>query len=141
MKRYISAVLIPCLLLQIWGCSYNTYSEINLEKLKNYDGSSKIKIKTSQDEFIIGETSGKFETKWEFGDSSVIVMRSEIFRGNIRIPIDTTQIKYSNIQKIEIEESEKLSGWVIAGTVVLSLAIIGLGIAYIIDSFSKNFWK
>ena len=35
MKRYISAVLVPCLLLQLFGC-YST-REITLDELQNYD--------------------------------------------------------------------------------------------------------
>ena len=108
MKRYISAILVPCMLLQLYGCSYTAFSEITLEELKNQDSSHNIKIKTNQDEFIT-EESGKYTYDWEAGDSSITMIKKEIFRGNVEIPLDTTQISYKVIQKIEIEKSENYS--------------------------------
>ena len=42
MKRYISAVLIPCLLLQLCGCY--SYREITIDELKNYKGQMKLRL-------------------------------------------------------------------------------------------------
>ena len=125
MKRYISAILVPCMLLQLYGCSYTAFSEITLEELKNQDSSHNIKIKTNQDEFIT-EESGKYTYDWEAGDSSITMIKKEIFRGNVEIPLDTTQISYNVIQKIEIEKSENYSAWFYVG-VVLGLGLIILG--------------
>ena len=55
MKKYISAILIPCLLLQFCGCYSNR--EITIEELKNYKGERDIKIITDIDTILINRDS------------------------------------------------------------------------------------
>ena len=140
MKRYISAILVPCMLLQLYGCSYTAFSEITLEELKNQDSSHNIKIKTNQDEFIT-EESGKYTYDWEAGDSSITIIKKGIFSGNVTILLDSTQIKYNEIQKIEIEKRENYNELEVTGIVLASLAIVGFMIFWFSNEYSKNFWK
>ena len=49
MKRYISAVLILCLLLQLWGCY--TFQEISKSELGQRNGEENIRIKTTDSKF------------------------------------------------------------------------------------------
>ena len=142
MRRYTSAILIACMLIQLFGCGFNkTFSEITLGELNNYD-SSKIKIITNEDEFIIGEEDAKYRTYWEEGDSSIIVIKKEVFRGNITIPLDTTRIKYDEIKRIEVEKSESvnLTTWetvsLVTGAVLLAALFITLLIGSVENSLS-----
>jgi hypothetical protein len=140
MKRYISAILIPCMLLHLFGCGYNTFSEITVEELKNYDGSI-IKIKTNEDEFTIEEESYKYKTYWEAGDSSIIIIKKEIF-DFVEIPADTTHISYNEIEKIEIEKREnytaletvgRVTGAVLGATALIILLTIVVSDALLWD--------
>ena len=42
MKRYISAILIPCLLLQLFGCY--SFREVTMDDLQKYTGPNEVKI-------------------------------------------------------------------------------------------------
>jgi len=114
------------MLLQLFGCGYNTFSEITVEDLSNYDGSI-IKIKTNEDEFTIGEESGKYKTYWEVGDSSIIIIKKEIF-SFVEIQVDTNHLSYNVIEKIEIEKQESFTtletAALVTGVVVVSAAFI-----------------
>ena len=142
MKRYISSILIPCMLLQLYGCSYTAFSEITLEELKNQDSSHNIKITTNQDEFITEEESGKYNTYWEAGDSSIIIIKKEIF-DFVEIPADTTHISYNVIEKIEIEKWEKRENnlstletvGLVTGAVLIDAVIIYWFITGVSDAF------
>ena len=72
MKKYISAIIIPCFLLQLFGC-YSS-REMSLEELKKYEGPDDIVIKTNQDEMIINrKSSGVSKVNWKANDSSITV--------------------------------------------------------------------
>jgi hypothetical protein len=47
MKRYISAILVPCLLLQIFGCY--SFQSISGERLNNQNGKDDIKLVDNND--------------------------------------------------------------------------------------------
>ena len=51
MKRHISAILIPCLLIQLYGCY--SYKNITIDELKNYKGTNEIKVTKGSDYFIV----------------------------------------------------------------------------------------
>jgi hypothetical protein len=126
------------MLLQLFGCGYNAFSEITVEELNNYDGSI-IKIKTSEDEFTIEEESGKYKTYWEAGDSSIIIVKKEIF-SFLEIPVDTTHISYNAIEKIKIEKWESFTtletAVLVTGSVLVAAAFIYLFSLVIEDAFS-----
>ena len=76
MKRYISAILVPCMLLQLCGCYYSR--EMSIEELKSFDGSNEIRIKTTtQDISIQRRLGGAAPMDWEAGDSSIFVKTIE----------------------------------------------------------------
>jgi hypothetical protein len=54
MKRYISAILIPCLLLELFGCmgSY-VFHDMTLEELKNYAGDENVMLKTENEGYAL----------------------------------------------------------------------------------------
>ena len=69
MKKYISAILIPCLLMQLFGCY--SYREITIEELKSYEGKNDIKIITEKDTIFINRDSTEtLIMDWVVSDSS-----------------------------------------------------------------------
>ena len=53
MKRYISSILIPCLLLQLFGCY--SFKDITIDELREYKETNEIKIKSNQKEVLLKE--------------------------------------------------------------------------------------
>lgn len=139
MKRYISAILIPCLLLQVYGCmgSYVT-NEITFEELKNYDGAEDVMVKTENDEYTLyRKEHGRVSVNWQAADSSITLIHRDVNLGSIGNDeiVDTVRIYYSEIQKIEIEKWENFSTWGVVGVIAGSLAILGLLLLAAVDSF------
>lgn len=145
MKRYVSAILIPCLLLQMCSCmgSYVT-NEITLEELISYDGTEDVMVKTKNDEYTLyRKEHGRVSTNWKAADSSITLIQKDVklgINGDYEI-VDTVRIYYSEIQKIEIEKWENFSTWGVVGVIAGSLAILGLLLLVGVDSFSSNFWN
>lgn len=126
MKRYISVVLIPCLLLQFVGCY--SFRDITMDELKRYKGSKEVRIKTSKDEVVINRKStGESSINWETGDSSIIVKTRKLIRdsSNTKQVTRDYEIKYQQINTIEIEEYDNLR------TLALTVGIILVGIIII----------
>ena len=123
MKRYISAVLIPCFLLQLFGCY--SYRDITLNELQKYNGPNNVRIKTNQDEIVINRklTDENFMI-WATGDSSIIINTIPLLRKNNDVtPTNRNyEIKYKQIKSIEIDEYNGLA------TVGLTVGIIVVGI-------------
>ena len=72
MKKYISAILIPCLLMQLFGCY--SYREITIEELKSYKGENDIKIITDRDSIFINRDSTEIlKMDWVVTDTSILV--------------------------------------------------------------------
>ena len=81
MKRYISAILIPCLLMQLFGCY--SYREITIEELKSYKGENDIKIITDKDTILINRDSTEIlKMDWVVSDSSIIVAEKSYLNAN-----------------------------------------------------------
>ncbi len=127
MKRYISAILIPCLLLQLCGCY--SFKEITLRELKNYTGSNEIRIKTyNQEIFIERRTEMLDPMEWQSNDSLIIVKTKEQvkFGQYSKLEDRTSDIKISEIETVEKEEFDLLK----TSLLVLILgALIAAGIA------------
>ena len=122
MKRYISAILIPCLLLQLCGCY--SYREITLEELKNYKGENDIKVTKKSDYFVImnRDSTRNYLTDWMISDSSIIMEKKslkELKKAEISKE-EKTEIKFNQIKSIAVEE------WDSENTIVLFVGLIGL---------------
>ena len=92
MKRYISAVLIPCLLLQLCGCY--SQKEITLEELMIYK---------DEEITIIENDSVSYLLKNEF-TSDQIIMNSNI---NYCIGVDTTEKDLILYKKVVNKNAEQ----------------------------------
>jgi len=108
MKKYISAILIPCLLLQL--CCCYSYREITLEELKNFRGANDIKITTGEKEIIINRDSTEScIMNWGISDSSITVQERIIPQWDPfnKKPIDKKdEIKFHQIKNVAIEEGD-----------------------------------
>ncbi len=122
MKRYISAILIPCLLLQLCGCY--SFREITLEELKNYKGENDIKVTKKSDYFVImnRDSTRNYLTDWMISDSSIIMEKKPLKElKNAEISKEEkTEIKFNQIKSIAVEE------WDSENTTVLIVGLIGL---------------
>lgn len=126
MRKYISTILILCILIQLYGC--HSFRDITLDELKRYDGSTDVRIKTNRDEVVINRKStGENSMKWKTGDSSIVIKSIELIRdGGNTIPIaKSSEIEYNQIKSIEIEEYDNLK------TTGLTVGIIAV-VAFII---------
>ncbi len=125
MKRYISAILIPCLLLQIYGCY--SMREMTKEELKTFNGTNDIILKTNQNEILIyRKSSGNNPMDWEAGDSLIVVNTKEQVKWeNYEKSVDKiTEIKLNEIERVEIDEFDILE------TSLLIAGIIGIFIFF-----------
>lgn len=139
MKRYISAILIPCLLLQLCGCYYSR--EMSIEELKSFDGSNEIRIKTTtQDISIRRSLVGTHPKDWEAGDSLIFVKTKEQpkWENNYKVVEKITEIKFNEIKSIEIDEFDSENTFVLVGSLVALAAIIALVIYASIQSSLSN---
>lgn len=122
MKRYISAILISCLLLQLCGCY--SFRAITLEELKNYKGENDIKVTKKSDYFVImnRDSTRNYLTDWMISDSSIIMEKKslkELKKAEISKE-EKTEIKFNQIKSIAVEE------WDSENTIVLFVGLIGL---------------
>jgi len=122
MKRYISAILIPCLLLQLCGCY--SFRAITLEELKNYKGENDIKVTKKSDYFVImnRDSTRNYLTDWMISDSSIIMEKKslkELKKAEISKE-EKTEIKFNQIKSIAVKE------WDSENTIVLFVGLIGL---------------
>jgi len=128
MKRYISAVLIPCLFMQLFGCY--SMREMTEEELKNFNGTDDIILKTNQNEILIYRKSSENNPMdWQAGDSLIIVKTKEQVKWeNYDKSVDKiTEIKLNKIERIEMDEFDLLeTSLLIAGIVgiIIFLAVV-----------------
>lgn len=127
MKRYISGVLIPCFLLQLFGCY--SFKDITINELREYKGANEIKIKTNQKEVLIKRKSGEISPMyWEANDSLITIKTKELIKWQDynKLIDKVTEIKYYEIESVEIEELNILTTALLTAGIV---GIIALGIA------------
>ena len=145
MKRYISAILVPCLLLQLLaGCF--SYQEITLDELKNYKGRKVVIINRDSNEIILNRKYiDKIEEDWKTNDSSIIINSSKLVREDdsyelVKMRYD---IKYDDIKTIEIEEFDLINTIGLIGAIVGTIAIVTIIVINIHNElviFSKDKW-
>lgn len=132
MKRYISSLLIPCLLLQLFGCY--SYRAITIDELKQYQGENDIRIKKDTTEIIINRKIGRYEAMdWSMTDTSILVNKKTVknYFDTIRVENEKFEIPSSEIRITEIDEIDyiKTTIFSVALTVVVLFAIAGIMVA------------
>jgi hypothetical protein len=129
MKRYISSILIPCLLLQLLGCY--SYRAITLDELKQYRGANNIRVVKDTTEIIINRKMDIYEQmNWNTTDSSLLINKKTIknYADSSLVENEKMEIPYSKISATEIEEIDyvKTTIFSVALTVVVVFAVTGL---------------
>lgn len=122
MKKYISAILIPALLLQLCGCY--SYREITIDELKNYEGTNDIKVTKESDYFIImnRDSTKAYITDWEINDSSIIMEKKSLtgFKNANNPEEEKTEIKFNQIKSVAVDEFDS------ENTIALIIGLVGL---------------
>lgn len=123
MKKYISAILIPCLLLQLYGCY--SMREMTIDELKTYKGSETIKLNTKYEEIMFnGKSSWNHLLDWQANDSSIVIQSKAILLdNNSKAGSEEINIYYKDIYKIQIEKKDT-EKTILLTAGILSLAII-----------------
>lgn len=125
MKRYISAILIPCLLLQLFGCY--SFREVTMDDLQKYTGPNEVKLITTEKEIIIKrQLSGDLQVRWETSDSSVVINSTELIKDNNSVkPVSNkSEIMFEKINSVEIEEYDNLKTLGLTFGIILTAIII-----------------
>jgi len=133
MKRYISAILIPGLLLQLLGCY--SMREMTLEELKNYKGPDDIIVKTNHEEVLINrKPSGITSINWKASDSSITIKIEKLItiekynklsnQDLRKFTKQENEIKYYDIESVEIEEINYFKTSLL--TVGILILVVGL---------------
>ena len=128
MKKYISSILIPCLLLQFVGCY--SFKAITIDELKNYKGTNEIMIKTNQNEVLIERKTGEISPMdWEASDSLITIKTKEMIKWeNYNKLIDkVAEIRYNEIESVEIEELNILTTTLLTVGIVAIVALVVAG--------------
>lgn len=140
MKQYISAILIPCLLIQLYGCY--SYGEITIEELKSYKGENDIKLTKGSDYFIImnRDSTRDYLTNWVIKDSSIIIEKTPMseFKDTQNQKEEKIEIKFNEIKSVAVEEFDSENTIVLIVGLVGLAAIIGLAIYGGIQSGLSN---
>jgi len=125
MKRYIAAILVPCLLLQLCGCY--SFKEVTMDELQKYTGSNEVKLITNEKEIIIKrQLSGDLQIRWETSDSSVVINSTELIKDNNTVkPVSNkSEIMFEKINSVEIEEYDNLKTLGLTFGIILAAIII-----------------
>jgi hypothetical protein len=143
MKRYISAILIPCFLLQLFGC-YST-REIALDELQNYDNVMLVTKDSTiyhlseevNEHSMINKPNEYFSDYWIVNrDSSkidLIIQKSFSKRVNDLVETNTItekgSIPFNEISQLSIEEFDTFQ------TCLTGSIFLGVLVAIILASF------
>ena len=139
MKRYISAILVPCLLLQFLGCT--SKEAITLDVLKHFEGDNDIILTTNEGEMVINRNKEENKTmNWVAKDSSIYLKIIESVpvsnNENIRTQNKTDkEISYNDIKSIQVKSANvpEAIGLTIAILVVLDILAWGISTGFEFD--------
>lgn len=145
MKKYITAVLIPCLLLQLAGCSSTKY--IQADEIDSYRRYSDLVMELADGRKVIiknnvslaevrKDTNTIFCEQVKFNGKDVSIYR-KMFSENIEkaeIDIDTLIIKTEDLKSIQTQEFNDNTGFFLVAVAV----IVGV-IIFIVDGFFGAF--
>ena len=140
MNRYIAAVLIPCFLLELFGCY--SMQEITLTELSpeedelliiTTDSTKYFMKKDCTAEEIIQNAGTYYVNEWNIGSDSITAIHLIVYNQNTGstnpfIKKDTAIINYTAIDKVMAERMD--TGKTILLSLGLAVLIIGLAILW-----------
>lgn len=125
MRRYISVILIPCLLLQLYGCYSSNY--ITKDKFL-FDEKGDIEITTyNGEEYSLGK--GRYSVK----NDTIFIIANKPFVD----PYKVSFIPLYDVKKYEVKELNSTDTMLAIGAVVLAIGLIVLAIGVI--EFNNSF--
>lgn len=145
MKRYLSAIIIPCFLMQIFGCY--SREEISLKELPNEeepiimtaDSTVYHLKKWIRKQEMINHPGVYYSDDWKINTNNGMVslraqkVQIEIIRGleNFILTKDTTNISFNEIlavsvDKVSTEKTTLLLGSIVVGCIGLLLLMIDI---------------
>jgi hypothetical protein len=134
MKRYISAILVPCLLLQLSGCY--SMQEISTEELINRNGEDDIQVITKENKtYVFDEFNYKIFPDSISGKGNLIVDYSEFssyyqeFEGTIA---------FSEIESLYTDEFNLTETIFILG--MFAFVLLGIVAFVIKNDFEESGW-
>ena len=140
MKRYVSAILIPALLLQLFGCY--SYREVTIDELKNYKGTNEIKVTQESDYYILiqRDSTKSYITDWQVNDSSIIVEKKSLtgFKDTQNPKEEKTEIKFNQIKSVAVDEFDTGNTVFLIVIIVAIPTMIALAIY---ESFSGSMFQ
>ncbi len=137
MKKYISAILIPALLLQLCGCY--SYKEVTIDEFKKYNGQDDVKIITEKAEFILSrDSTERDELNWTLVDSSIIIQEKTLMQDKYANSTAerNKEIKFKEIKSVSINEHD--SGET-EGLILLMVGIAAIVTGYIVGQSIPSF--
>ena len=132
MKRYIAAILIPCLLMQFFGCY--SFREVTIDEFKKYNGEDDVKIITKQTEFILNrDSTEKNRLNWVLSDSSIIMQEKSLVNSKYENSTSgkKNEVKFNEIKSVSINEPDSGEN---EGLIYLVI-VVGAVTALMITSF------
>jgi hypothetical protein len=129
MKKYISAVLIPCLFIQFFGCysqkflTYEDLNSVNTDEINIIinDSINYTFKKNVTDEEIVMHSDKKYCVNADTSDGCLILYNKSIRKTSnksLSLVMDTLKIKESDVRSIQKTEMD------FANTTLLTLGII-----------------
>ena len=147
MKRYISAVLIPCLLLQLFGCY--SQKDITVQELTSETDDEVVITLNNSDEYflksnvtpeeLIDNPDIKYCISADTSVEDLILYRkvvTKIAGNSVFTLIDTIQIKKDDIRSIQTTEKNTANSIALTVVIVVSLGALGATIHSI-----GNLWQ
>ena len=137
MKRYSAAILVPCLLVQLFGCY--SFREVTMDDLQKYTGPNEVKLITTEKEIIIKrQLSGDLQVRWETSDCSVVINSTELIKNNNSVkPVSNkSEIMFEKINSVEIEEYDNLKtlgltfGIMLAAIIIIAAATFDMSMSW-----------
>ncbi|MDD1443241.1 hypothetical protein MEO93_23360 [Dolichospermum sp. ST_sed3] len=142
MKRYISAILIPCLLLQLCGCYSqkgitinDLYQEIDDEiTINTYDSTMYILKRNITIEEIIQNPDNNYCIDVDTTLENLILYKKVVTKKvgqSVFTIIDTVQIKKEDVRNIQKKEQDTVNSIALASAIIILSIIIlsAVGIA------------
>jgi hypothetical protein len=134
MKRYISAILIPCFLLQLFGCYSNT--TLTADNLKYLPNDEQIKITTiSKEEYVTND--------WQFINDTLKFVSVNKIENSKENKLEEAyknygDIEISKVKSIPISEIEELSFKEInvLMTILVPTVVIGAVVIHFVTNWS-----
>lgn len=143
MKRYISAILIPSFLLQLFGCysmepltkNYQNGDDINKIVLTSKSGENYKFDKFNSIQQLANEPTEQFFTNYSFQDSNfVIVVNRFNAKGTWNeknlIFSDTLAYNVNQLEKLEYKQSNPTQTILLVGGLILVGLVVAAAIAW-----------